>query len=43
MDAGVEELKAKELLKESEGAMIVDLEDKNMPPCLIIRKDVGTL
>ena len=39
----VEELKQKQLLKESEGAMIVDLEDKNMPPCLIIRKDGGTL
>ena len=43
MDAVVEELKEKHLLKESEGAMIVDLEDKNMPPCLIIRKDGGTL
>lgn len=39
----VEELKQKNLLKESEGAMIVDLEDQNMPPCLIIRKDGGTL
>lgn len=39
----VEELKNKNILKESEGAMIVDLEDKNMPPCLIIRKDGGTL
>lgn len=39
----VEELKSKNILKESEGAMIVDLEDKNMPPCLIIRKDGGTL
>ena len=39
----VEELKQKELLKESDGAMIVDLEDANMPPCLIIRKDGGTL
>lgn len=43
MDAVVQELKNKNLLKESEGAMIVDLEDKNMPPCLIIRKDGGTL
>ena len=43
MDAVVEKLKEKHLLKESEGAMIVDLEDKNMPPCLIIRKDGGTL
>ncbi|MDD4843832.1 MAG: arginine--tRNA ligase [Anaerotignum sp.] len=39
----VEELKEKNILKESEGAMIVDLEDNNMPPCLIIRKDGGTL
>ena len=39
----VEELKEKQLLVESEGAMIVDLEDENMPPCLIIRKDGGTL
>lgn len=39
----VEELKDKNILKESEGAMIVDLEHKNMPPCLIIRKDGGTL
>jgi arginyl-tRNA synthetase len=39
----VEELKEKNILKESEGAMIVDLEHKNMAPCLIIRKDGGTL
>ena len=43
MDPVVEELKEKGLLKESQGAMIVDLEDKNMPPCLIVRKDGGTL
>ncbi|MBO8434388.1 MAG: arginine--tRNA ligase [Tyzzerella sp.] len=43
MDAVVQELKDKNLLKESEGAMIVDLEDEKMPPCLIIRKDGGTL
>lgn len=43
MDAVVEELKEKNLLKESEGAMIVDLEEDKMPPCLIIRKDGGTL
>ncbi len=39
----VEELKQKGLLQESEGAMIVDLEEEKMPPCLIIRKDGGTL
>ena len=43
MDAVVEELKEKNLLKESNGAMIVDLEDSGMPPCLIIRSDGGTL
>lgn len=43
MDAVVEELKEKNLLQESEGAMIVDLEEYKMPPCLIIRKDGGTL
>lgn len=43
MDAVVAELQEKGLLQESEGAMIVDLEEENMPPCLIIRKDGGTL
>lgn len=43
MAAVVEELKQKQLLKQSEGAMIVDLEEEKMPPCLIIRKDGGTL
>lgn len=43
MEAVVEELKQKNLLKESQGAMIVDLEAEKMPPCLIIRKDGGTL
>jgi arginyl-tRNA synthetase len=39
----VEELRNKGLLRESEGAMIVDLEEYKMPPCLILRKDGGTL
>ena len=43
MDVVVEELKEKNLLEESQGAMIVNLDDANMPPCLIIRKDGGTL
>ncbi len=43
MAAVVDELKEKNLLKESNGAMIVDLEDAKMPPCLIIRTDGGTL
>lgn len=43
MDAVVEELKNKGLLKESEGALIVDLEEYNMPPCLILKTDGSTL
>ncbi|NDO46281.1 arginine--tRNA ligase [Clostridium sp. MD294] len=43
MAAVVEELKQKNLLQQSEGAMIVDLEEEKMTPCLIIRKDGGTL
>lgn len=43
MAAVVEELKQKNLLQQSEGAMIVNLEEEKMPPCLIIRKDGGTL
>ncbi|MFI3173670.1 MAG: arginine--tRNA ligase [Bacillota bacterium] len=43
MDPIVAELRDKKLLVESEGAMIVDLEDCNMAPCLIIRTDGGTL
>ena len=36
MEATVEELEKKGLLKESQGAKIVDLEEYNMPPCIII-------
>ena len=36
MDAVVEELREKGLLKESEGAQVVDLEAYDMPPCIII-------
>ena len=36
MDAVVEELKEKGLLKESEGAQVVDLSEYDMPPCIII-------
>lgn len=43
MDAVVDELKDKNLLLESDGAMIVDLEPYKMPPCLILRADGGTL
>jgi len=43
MQAIVEKIKEKNLLVESNGAMIVDLEKYNMPPCLILRSDGGTL
>jgi arginyl-tRNA synthetase len=43
MPAVVEEIRSKGLLTESEGAQIVDLEEYNMPPCLILRSDGGTL
>ena len=43
MDAVVEELKAKNLLKLDQGAQIVDLSEYNMPPCLILKKDGSTL
>lgn len=36
MDAIVKELEEKGLLQESQGAKIVDLEEYNMPPCIII-------
>ncbi|MCL2619181.1 MAG: arginine--tRNA ligase [Defluviitaleaceae bacterium] len=42
-DAVVDELRAKNLLVQSEGAWIVDLSRHNMPPCLILRSDGGTL
>ena len=43
MDEVVEELKTKNIMKQSNGAMVVDLEQYNMPPCLILRSDGGTL
>ncbi len=43
MQAVVDEIKNKNLLTKSQGAMIVDLEKYNMPPCLILRSDGGTL
>ena len=39
----VEEMKEKGIIKESEGALIVDLEDYGMPPALIMKKDGSTL
>ena len=43
MGVVIDELKEKGLLKESDGAQIVDLSDYNMPPCLILKKDGSTL
>ncbi len=39
----IDELKQKQLLRESDGAMIVDLEPWKMPPCLILKSDGATL
>ena len=39
----IEELREKKLLKESDGAYVVDLEEYGMPPCLIIKSDGATL
>ena len=43
MDQGIEILKEKNLLLESKGAMIVDLDDYNLPPALIMKSDGATL
>lgn len=39
----VDELREKGLLKESQGAQIVDLEAYDMPPCIILKKDGSSL
>ncbi len=43
MDPVIAELKQKNLLKESQGALVVDLEPYGMPPCLILKKDGASL
>ena len=43
MEPVIKELNEKGLLKESEGAKIVDLEQYNMSPCLILRSDGASL
>ncbi|MCD7778137.1 MAG: arginine--tRNA ligase [Clostridiales bacterium] len=43
MPAVVEEIKSKGILEESDGAQVVNLEKYKMPPCLILRRDGGTL
>lgn len=39
----IDELRAKNLLKVSDGASIVDLSEYDMPPCLILKSDGSTL
>ncbi|MBP3359686.1 MAG: arginine--tRNA ligase [Clostridia bacterium] len=43
MDEVVEILKEKGLLVESEGAMVVDLSEENMPPCMILKSNGTTI
>lgn len=43
MPAVIKELEDKNLLVESDGAMIVDLEDSKLPPALIQKRDGSTL
>ena len=43
MPAVVQELREKNLLKEDDGASIVDLSKYHMPPCLILKRDGSSL
>lgn len=43
MQAVVDALKEQGLLEESDGALVVRLDDEGMPPCLIIKKDGTTI
>lgn len=43
MQAIIDELNEKDLMVESKGAMIVDLEDEKLPPALITKADGSTL
>lgn len=43
MDAVVDELRQKGILVESDGAMIVPLEEYKMPPCIILKSDGSTI
>ncbi len=43
LGAVIEELKAKNLLVESDGAMVVPLDKYGMPPCLILKSDGASL
>lgn len=39
----MEELRRKNLLEESQGALVINLEAYNMPPCLITKSDGGSI
>ncbi|MBR3863724.1 MAG: arginine--tRNA ligase [Clostridia bacterium] len=43
MQPVIDELKQKNLLTESDGAMVVDLSAYDMPPCIILRSDGASL
>ncbi len=43
MDAQIQIMRAKNLLKLDDGASIVDLSEYNMPPCLILKRDGASL
>ncbi|WP_068496267.1 arginine--tRNA ligase [Paenibacillus kribbensis] len=43
MQAVVAQLRTKELLEESDGALVVRLEEEELPPCLILKKDGTTI
>lgn len=43
MQARLDELEKKGLLVESEGAKVVNLDEYNMPPCLLVKADGATL
>lgn len=43
MQEVVEILSDKHLLTESDGAMVVNLDDQNMPPCIILKSDGATI
>ncbi len=43
IDAVVRQLQELSLLKESDGAQIVRLEEQELPPCLILKKDGSTI
>lgn len=43
LDALVEDVRAKGLLVESDGAQVVPMDDPNTPPCLIVKNDGATL